>query len=211
MSSSASSLCSLSQPAKNQSRRGNLPPDVLFSKAVSKILRHDPKIPMRSDGFVRLDDLVKRPQFKNKTLADFQQLVSSNDKQRFSLAEVDGVWIIKANQGHSRQVNVALEEISDPSDIPIVIHGTYLHCWPAIQREGLNRMNRNHIHFAVGRPGESGVISGMRKTCEVLIFIDAQKAMFDGIRFFRSPNNVILSEGVNGVIASDYFKIVEMK
>ena len=28
-------------------------------------------------------------------------------------------------------------------------------------------MNRTHIHFAAGLPGESGVISGMRRSCKV--------------------------------------------
>lgn len=28
-------------------------------------------------------------------------------------------------------------------------------------------MNRTHIHFAAGLSGETGVISGMRKSCKV--------------------------------------------
>lgn len=27
-------------------------------------------------------------------------------------------------------------------------------------------MGRNHVHFAIGYPGEEGVISGMRATCK---------------------------------------------
>jgi len=58
-------------------------------------------------------------------------------------------------------------------------------------------MNRNHIHFSVGKPGENEVISGMRNTSEVLIYIDTEKAMNDNIKFYRSSNNVILTEGIN--------------
>lgn len=40
------------------------------------------------------------------------------------------------------------------------IHGSYLRLWPSIRSEGLSRMNRTHIHLALGLPGEDGVISG---------------------------------------------------
>jgi len=41
---------------------------------------------------------------------------------------------------------------------------------------GLNRMARNHIHLAIGLPGD-GVISGMRSSCQVVIDINMTKAM----------------------------------
>ncbi|KAI8825499.1 phosphotransferase KptA/Tpt1 [Chytriomyces cf. hyalinus JEL632] len=190
-----------SRPAQN--------PDVILSKAVSKILRHDTAIPMRQDGYVRLKDLLSRPQLRGKNLMDVQYLVESNDKQRYTLIEENGDWLIKANQGHSREVDVELVEIVDASEIPTVIHGTYLRNLSAIESQGLSKMNRNHIHFAVGRPGDSGVISGMRGTCNVLIYINVSQAMSDGIKFYRSPNNVVLSSGVGGFIAPKYFERVE--
>ena len=58
-----------------------------------------------------------------------------------------------------------------------MIHGTYRRFWDGISTSGLSRMNRNHIHFAPGFPGSSGVISGMRSTVELYIFIDLKKAM----------------------------------
>jgi len=44
------------------------------------------------------------------------------------------------------------------------------------------------------------VISGARLTCDAFIEIDVEKAMEDGIEFYRSDNGVILSSGFNGVI-----------
>ena len=40
-----------------------------------------------------------------------------------------------------------------------------------------SKMNRNHIHCAPGEPGEDGVISGMRRTCQVYVYIDLQAAL----------------------------------
>lgn len=54
-------------------------------------------------------------------------------------------------------------------------------------------MSRNHIHFAPGMPKEEGVVSGMRGSCDVIIQIDLKAAMKDGIEFYISSNNVILT------------------
>merc|ERR1712003_71127 len=90
---------------------------------------------------------------------------------------------------------------------PVVCHGTFFKFYEIIKKEGLNKMSRNHIHFV---PADSfkgkGVISGMKKKCEVLIYLDMELAMKNGIKFFISDNNVILSPGLNGVIPSKYFK-----
>jgi RNA:NAD 2'-phosphotransferase (TPT1/KptA family) len=58
-------------------------------------------------------------------------------------------------------------------------------------------MNRCHIHFATGLPGENGVVSGMRRSSEVLIFIDLHKAITDGVPFYISENSVILCPGLD--------------
>jgi 2'-phosphotransferase len=44
-------------------------------------------------------------------------------------------------------------------------------------------------------PKEEGVVSGMRASCDIIIQIDMALAMEDGIKFYISTNNVILTEG----------------
>lgn|GEM_PF-4081194 len=101
--------------------------------------------------------------------------------------------------------------IEDPTLYPVVIHGTFSKFWKLIKQEGLKRMSRNHIHFAPGMPQEEGVISGMRSTCDIYIQIDMEAAIKDGIKFYISSNNVILTEGVDGVLSPKYFKRVVQK
>jgi 2'-phosphotransferase len=107
-----------------------------------------------------------------------------------------------------------LIEIKTLDDVPpVVVHGTYHRAWQSIKHQGLSRMKRNHIHFAPGLPGQDGVISGMRGSCQVLIYINMKKALEDGLKFFRSSNNVILSPGdVDGYIKPLYFdKVCDVK
>jgi 2'-phosphotransferase len=51
---------------------------------------------------------------------------------------------------------------------------------------------------------------GMRKSSQILIYIDAAKAMADGIKFYISSNGVILTEGnEEGFLVKEYFLKVE--
>ena len=80
-------------------------------------------------------------------------------------------------------------------------------------------MRRNHIHFAPDllaglKPGAttSGVISGMRRDAQLLFYINLPKAIAAGIPFWRSVNDVILSEGdphKNGSLGMEYVDKIE--
>jgi len=139
-------------------------------------------------------------------------------------------FLIRANQGHSIKVEEEglLEPITLESELPAtVVHGTTHRAWPQILSSGgLKKMTRNHVHFASGLPAgfeplegandttseaqKEPVISGMRNTSSVLVFVDLKKALEGGLKFWRSANGVILSEGDNnGVIPVAYFARVE--
>ncbi|KAK7482223.1 hypothetical protein BaRGS_00026572 [Batillaria attramentaria] len=167
-------------------------------------------------GFLYVDEILQKPQFHKFTVEDVQAVVVSNDKQRFFLeTEPDtGRLKIRANQGHSVHVpDLELEPVSSAEAFPVVVHGTYHKFWAAIQQQGLKRMSRTHVHFAAGEPGESGVISGMRNSCDIMIYLDLEKALSGGLKFFRSANNVILCAGnQDGVIEPTFFsKVVDRR
>lgn len=191
--------------------------DVKTSKALSWLLRHGAEkegLVVHPGGWVRLDDVLSKPKFKKITIDQVREIVANCPKQRFALKEEGSVSYIRANQGHSIQVeDTDLEEITSESLVPHVVHGTYFRHWNSIKQHGLSRMNRRHIHFAVGLPGEEGVISGMRSSCQIYIYIDLKKALADGFKFFRSSNNVILCSGDDvGYLPPQYFlKVVDKK
>jgi len=180
------------------------------------VLRHkaaDFGLNVRPDGFVRVDDLMRLSRFTDYSVQQLHSVVENNDKQRFSLwTDDEGTEWIRANQGHSAGVNVSADElyerIESAEDIPVCVHGTSEGAWEAIRRQGLKKMGRQHIHFAPGLPGESGVISGMRYSCSVFIYLDVAKAMERGVVLYRSANNVILTEGLDGTIPPNLFASV---
>jgi 2'-phosphotransferase len=74
------------------------------------------------------------------------------------------------------QTEELLTRINNPFQYSQVIHGTYRDPLPLIMQNGLNKMGRNHMHLAVGLPG-NGVISGMRASCQIVVEINISKAM----------------------------------
>ncbi|XP_786744.1 tRNA 2'-phosphotransferase 1 [Strongylocentrotus purpuratus] len=189
--------------------------DVRLSKLLSLVLRHRAQqlgFNIYPGGYVLVKDLLAHKMFKRFTEADIRRVVASNDKQRFSFKtnEETGELMICANQGHSFDVpEPELEPITDASRFRTVVHGTYFRHWDQIRRQGLKRMNRTHIHFAQGVPGADGVISGMRRSCQVMIFIDLPAALRGGVKFFLSKNGVVLSPGdKDGILRTRYFSSV---
>lgn len=140
-------------------------------------------------------------------------------------------YYIRANQGHS--IKLESEGLLTPvlvADIPaMVVHGTTHAAWPLIvASKGLRPMTRTHIHFATGLPASfsannvdmssdgadlstpAAVKSGMRDSSSVLIFINVHKALDAGIKFWRSDNDVILTEGDStGQLGIEFFSRVE--
>lgn len=134
-------------------------------------------------------------------------------------------YLIRANQGHSLKVEseALLQPITLENMPKAAVHGTTHAAWPLIVATGgLKPMGRTHVHFASGLPagftsivestqdGTAPVISGMRNSSTVLIYLNLRKALETGVNFWRSDNGVILSEGNDkGVVPLELFERVE--
>lgn len=204
--------------------------EVQVSKALSRLLRHQAEnagIRLDGEGYAPLDKVLAWGSLKSLgvTFAEVQDSVSSNEKQRFHMKtnpalEVaegstrPGDYLIRANQGHSIKVesSALLAPVSlEAGNVPArVLHGTYFCFWAAIVAAGgLKPMGRNHVHCSVGTP-EEGVVSGMRKDAELLIEVDVERSLRDGVKWWLSDNGVVLTEGSaeGGVLGLEYFKRV---
>ena len=133
-------------PPKNRSEKSPAEiRQIQLSKKMSKVLRHDAEklnVPIDAAGFVPLDHLLRLSMFRGAryTLAEIHAMVDDNAKKRFTLKEVDGKLFIRANQGHTMKcVDEAqlLTPITDASNYPLVLHGTFKKPWPSIREQGL--------------------------------------------------------------------------
>lgn len=76
----------------------------------------------------------------------------------------------------------------------------------SIRKQGLIAKSRNFIHLAF--KNKNGELWFNSK--EVLVYIDIKAALDDGIIFYKCANNVIYTNGVNGVLSPRYIKKIEI-
>ena len=166
---------------------------VRLSKRMSLALRHDPAgagITLDAAGWVPVAEFLGALRIDRTAL---DEVVATSDKQRFKVeAGADGVERIRANQGHSVQVELGLV----PADPPAVLfHGTSAGVAESIRATGLNKGGRHHVHLSADTETANRV--GARRPGAVVIFtVDAAGMARDGHVFYRSDNGVWLTDAV---------------
>jgi putative RNA 2'-phosphotransferase len=164
------------------------------SKFLSLVLRHQPDtigLELDPQGWVAVDDLIRRAGAHGRRLtrAMIEEVVATNDKQRFSLSADRSK--IRARQGHSIPVDLGLEPVKPP---PVLFHGTATRFLESILREGLEPSGRQHVHLS---PDEETVVRvGRRHGKPVVLRIDAAGMDAAGHRFYLSENGVWLTDTV---------------
>ena len=161
---------------------------------MSLVLRHAPKLAnltLDSEGWAIADELLSGMAKKGLQLSrqDLDYVVLNNDKSRFTF-DASGSRI-RANQGHSLTVDLKLEPVRPPD---FLYHGTHENAVPAILREGLRKMKRQHVHLS--STVETAIKVGGRRGKPVLFDVDADLMANNGYLFYRSKNGVWLTEQV---------------
>ena len=170
------------------------PRAVKVSKYLAKYLRHAPHelgLELQPGGWVPVDDLLAAAE-KNGFPISYDELVEcveTNDKQRFAF-DVSGE-LIRANQGHSVEVDLQLEEREPPE---FLYHGTVERFLPSILEEGLIRGKRHHVHLS--KDFETARKVGSRRGKPVILQVDAGRMHWDGHKFLLSANGVWLTDSV---------------
>ncbi|HBL57200.1 MAG TPA: RNA 2'-phosphotransferase, partial [Cyanobacteria bacterium UBA8803] len=121
---------------------------IKISKYLSKHLRHQPErigLTLAPGGWVNVDDLLTACANNSFPInpTELQEVVTQNDKQRFSF-DPTGTRI-RANQGHSIEVDLQLEPAIPPE---VLYHGTGHRSVESILHEGLSKMSRHHVHLS---------------------------------------------------------------
>ncbi len=170
------------------------PRAVKISKYLAKYLRHAPQelgLTLQPGGWVPVDDLLTAAE-QNGFPISYDELVDCveiNDKQRFAF-DMSGE-LIRANQGHSIDVDLQLEEREPPE---FLYHGTVERFLPSILEEGLVRGKRHHVH--VSKDVETARKVGSRIGKPIILQVDAGRMHRDGHKFLLSANGVWLTDSV---------------
>ena len=164
------------------------------SKFLSLVLRHEPSaagVTLDEAGWVDVDVLLAGCAAHGQwiTLEELREIVRTSDKQRFALSQ-DGLRI-RANQGHSVEVELGHAPASPPE---VLYHGTGRQHVASIRASGLQKQKRHHVHLSEGR--ESAAAVGRRQGKLAMIEIRAGEMSRDGFVFFKTPNNVWLTDHV---------------
>ena len=167
---------------------------IKISKFLSYVLRHRPDeigLTLDANGWTPIAELITRARSASVDLSEeiIREVVRTSDKQRFALSE-DGTRI-RANQGHSVEVDLQLEPKQPPE---FLFHGTATRFVDAIRAGGLKAMSRQHVHLSPDEQTATKV--GQRHGKPVILKIKAG-AMWDaGQKFYCSANGVWLVERV---------------
>lgn len=166
------------------------------SKFLSYVLRHHPELinlNLDENGWANIDELItklKRDSYQGLTFEELNEIVETNDKKRFIFNE--DKTRIRANQGHSIDINLALIPKQPPE---FLYHGTAQSNIDSIFEKGIEKRNRQHVHLSQDK--ETATKVGMRHGKPVILTIDTEKMFDDGIEFYLSENNVWLTDFVD--------------
>ena len=168
--------------------------DVKLGKFLSLVLRHNPDaagISLDGHGWADVQGLLggvcrSGRQIDMETL---ERIVRENSKQRYAF-NADHTKI-RANQGHSLQVDVELTAAEPPR---YLYHGTAARFLAAIQREGIRKMSRQYVHLS--GDFQTAMEVGRRHGPPVVLTVHAEAMARDGVTFYRSENGVWLCEHV---------------
>lgn len=172
-----------------------------LSVFISLILRHKPEvinIKLDNYGYANVEELILGI---NKTgrkidMDILEEIVKTDNKGRYSFN--GDKTKIRANQGHSINVDVELKEETPPK---YLYHGTSTRFLSMIEKEGIRPMARLYVHLSEDR--ETAINVGSRHGEPIILKIDTEKMINDGFRFLISENGVWLTKYISPI----YFSI----
>ena len=170
---------------------------------ISYLLRHHPEeagLTLDEHGWADVDELINAVAgtYAGFSRTELDEIVATNNKKRYSYSE-DGKRI-RANQGHSIQVDVELEEKTPP---PVLWHGTADRFVKSIQAQGLVSGSRLYVHLSADT--DTARVVGRRHGKPVIFCVDCKRMAEDGYKFYLSVNGVWLTKEV----PARYLRLIE--
>lgn len=168
--------------------------DIQQSKLLSLVLRHKPEtigLELDRKGWAEVEELLgKLAAYKvPMSREDLKSLVAQSDKKRFVFSSDE--LKIRANQGHSIEVDLGLKAIQPPD---VLYHGTTTRNLESINAQGLIKGNRHHVHLSADPDTARAV--GQRYGKPIVLKVKAAEMHKAGFEFYCSDNGVWLCHAV---------------
>jgi putative RNA 2'-phosphotransferase len=164
------------------------------SKFISLVLRHKPEIAnltLDRNGWVETSVLLQKLNEEFSIgLAELEYIVENNNKKRFEFSNDKSK--IRASQGHSVDVDLNYVERKPPT---VLYHGTAAKNYKIISESGIKKMNRHAVHLSEHKT--TAIEVGKRHGSPIIFVIESEKMYNDGIKFYKSTNNVWLTDFVD--------------
>ena len=166
-----------------------------IGKFISLVLRHSPEtigLKLDENGWADVKELIEKSKTKKYFFSfdDLVEIVETNDKKRYSFN--DKKTKIRANQGHSIDVDLNLQPIEPPA---YLYHGTATRFVGSIRKEGILKGSRQHVHLSKDK--ETATKVGIRHGKPEVLTIRSGKMYEDGVLFYQSDNGVWLTDYVD--------------
>ena len=167
-----------------------------LSKFISLVLRHKPDsigLKLDDNGWADVHELITCLSIyqKNKSFTKelLNEIVQTNDKKRFEYNQ-DGCKI-RARQGHSVDVDLNYSPSIPPFNL---FHGTAHKYIDLIKKNGIKKMKRHHVHLS--KDYDTAVKVGKRHGEVIVLKVDSKSMSDDGFTFFKTDNDVWLTDEV---------------
>ena len=169
--------------------------DVKLGRFISLILRHKPEtkdLKLDKNGWADTKELIEKISKSGREI-DFktlERIVNENNKKRYSFNETKTK--IRAVQGHSIKVNLELKEVVPPA---ILYHGTAFKNLENIKKQGIKKMNRQHVHLSADVETAKNVAT-RHSGKYIILEIDTVTMLKENYKFYLSENKVWLTDFV---------------
>jgi putative RNA 2'-phosphotransferase len=158
------------------------------SKYMALILRHKPYVAgvtLDENGWTDIYDLMEKINNSGRDIDCklLNDIVATDGKGRYLFN--DDKTKIRANQGHSINVDVQFKEATPPN---ILYHGTAERFLESIKAKGILSMNRCYVQLS--QDVDTAFNVGSRHGKAIVLVVDTAKMVEDGYKFWLSENNV---------------------
>lgn len=173
-----------------------------LSRFLSLLLRHRPDrfpIDLDEQGYADLDEIMfilrRLPNFRWVAYSDIDAVLEFPGRQRFEILNREeaggGGARIRALYGHTA-IRPKYESVTPPD---VLYHGTVPENLDAIERDGIQPMERQYVHLTTN-PTTARSVARRHTQNPVILKIDAAAAHAAGQRFYHPTAEIYLTEAV---------------